>query len=117
MFGKITIADKEYEMNANAATAIRYRGVFRKDLLAVMASLDMESPDVSIATDLASEMAYIMNQSALKADMTRLSFEGYVEWLEEIEDPMAFTNCAVDVINFYLSSFDTTSEAKKKTEE
>ncbi len=115
MFTTLTIADKEFEMNANAATPIRYKAVFKKDFLTQMAKID-DASDPEVA-NLVGEMAFIMNMSAKKADMATLTFDQYVEWLEEIDSPMAFIESAADILDFYTSSMVPSSESKKKTEE
>lgn len=115
MFGKIKIDGKDYEMNANAATPIRYKGVFHKDFLSVMSEItDVNAPEVS---NVSSEIAFIMNMSAKKADMSMLSYDDYIAWLEEIESPIAFVECAPDILEFYTNTMDGSSESKKKAEE
>ena len=114
----ITIAGKDYELRATAATPIRYKAVFGKDFLVEISKLSTdEAVEIS---EMAAEMAFIMNQSAKKADMAGLKLEDYIAWMEEIDDPMAFIGedeCAAKVIDFYTGTMDGTSTSKKKAEE
>lgn len=59
-----------------------------------------------------SELAYIMNRSAVGADMRSLDVEGYLDWLEEFES-MEFLTRAMDIIGLYMGNRMTTSSPKK----
>lgn len=63
-----------------------------------------------------SELAYIMNQAALKADMTRLSVEGYLDWLDQFES-LEFLNHIADFIGIYSGNRITSSDVKKKRDQ
>ena len=115
MFTTLQIAGKDYDMNANAATPIRYKAVFKKDFLTQMAAIeDVADPEVGT---LCGEVAFIMNMSAQKANMATLTLDDYMEWLEGIDNPLAFIESAPDILDFYVGTMDTMSESKKKTEE
>lgn len=87
MYREIKIGDKKVPMKANAATPIRYRQVFGKNLLPYF----MGKATDEDAAEMVGELAYIMAMSGSGADMTKLSLDGYVEWLEGF-DSMDFVN-------------------------
>ena len=105
MYKKITVDGKEMELAANAATPFRYKQVFHKDLLSIFSNEEKaETQGVEAIT----ELAYIMAKQAEKADMNRLTYEEFIEWLEGFE-PMAFVESAEDILNVYVDSAITTS--------
>lgn len=62
--------------------------------------------------DAVSKMAYVMSQHAIGADMKKLSFDGYLDWLDQFES-MTFLTHAMDIITFYMASREGTSSLKK----
>lgn len=61
-----------------------------------------------------SQMAYIMHEQAVKADMNQLSLSSYIDWLEQF-DTMEFLTHAMDFITLYMSQRAGTSAPKKDT--
>lgn len=94
-------------MLANAATPIRYKMIFGKDLLHNVVSADGE-----IDIEIVSRLAFLMSKQSAKVDLRALNEEEYIEWLEDF-DSMAFVNNARDIFDVYLSSKGNTSKAKK----
>lgn len=83
MFKVVKIGEKDVPLQANAATGIRYKQVFKKDLLQ---QVDMvNETDAMISADMLMELAFIMAMSAEKHDMNRLNYDAFVEWLEDFE--------------------------------
>lgn len=110
MYKKIMVNGTELELSANAATPFRFKQTFHKDLLAIFSN---EKKAEEEGLEVVSELAYIMNKQAEKADMSKLSFEDFIEWLEKFE-PMAFVDASEDIINAYTESsvsMSTPSEA------
>lgn len=105
MFKKINIDGREVELSANAATPFRFKQVFNKDLLAVFADEEKAQKE---GLEVVSELAYIMSKQAEKADMTKLSFDDFLEWLEGF-GPMAFVNSSEDIMSVYTDSTISTS--------
>lgn len=64
--------------------------------------------------DAISQMAYIMHEQAVKADMSALSLSSYIDWLEQF-DTMEFLTHAMDFISLYMSQRTATSTPKKDT--
>lgn len=83
MFKEIQIGENKVPMKANAATGIRYKQVFGKELFKQMEMIN--DTDAFVPTDVIMELAYIMAMSGSDADMTRLNTETYMEWLEGFE--------------------------------
>ena len=86
MFGKVKIGNKEVEMLATASTPIRYKGIFKKDVIAILTGKKTEA-----LGDFCSELGFVMAKQAEKSDMARLSVEAYYEWLDQFD--------AMDVYN------------------
>ena len=105
---EITIDGRTLALSANAATPIRYKMTFNQDLIIQLGSV---KDDRSIFTETLSQMAYIMNKQA-EGDLSDLSFENYLMWLEDFEDPNTFVNCSDAIVNFYLSNVKTGSKVK-----
>lgn len=105
---ELKIDGRTLALNANAATPVRYRMTFGSDLITEMSGISSDSPDFdSIVT----QMAYIMNKQA-EGDVSALSLENYLEWLESFDDPMTFVNAAKEIVSFYLTNIKTGSKSK-----
>lgn len=63
--------------------------------------------------DTISQLAYIMNRDAEKADMRKLCFEDYVDWLETFES-MELLSHSGEIFGLYMSNRAKSSTAKKK---
>lgn len=105
MYKKINIDGREVELSANAATPFRFKQTFQKDLLAVFSNEEIAQKE---GIEVVSELAYIMNKQAEKADMSKLSFEDFIEWLEGF-GPMAFVEASEDIIAVYTDSSKSSS--------
>lgn len=113
MYKEIKIGKTMIPMIANAATALRYKNVFGKDLLAEFQNTgdDATKPMISIP-----ELAFIMAKAAEaregKADMNRLNEEIYLDWLEQF-DPMDIPLAAEQIITLYAGDAMAEIEPKK----
>ena len=105
MYTKMTIGGKEIELAANAATVIRYKHIFHKDLFFILGNEERAEKD---GVEAIQELAFIMNKQAEKADMTKLDEEAYMKWLEQFP-AMAFVEKAEDILNAYMESSITTA--------
>lgn len=106
MYRKITVDGTEMELSANAATPFRFKQVFHKDLLATFAN-ETRAQEEGIET--ISQLAYIMNKQAQKADMNKLTEEDFISWLEGFE-AMAFVEASEEILGVYMGSAETTSK-------
>lgn len=111
MYREIKVGKGTVPMLANGATPIRYRMIFKKDLLNEFQKT--EGNNYSVATDTVSELAFILAKAAEKADMNKLNFETYIEWLEQFE-PFDLTEALEDIVDMYVGNIETSSEVKKK---
>ena len=111
-YGIIKIGEKEVPVRATAATPIRYRQVFHKNLLPYFYGTN-GAKDEEYA-EMVGELTYIMARSAEGADMTKLSEEDYLQWLEAF-DPLdiASAESATSVLNFYSGGAFTHEDVKK----
>ena len=103
---------REIQMQANAATPVRYRQVFKKNILTYLtgAATDEES------TAMLSELAYIMTRSYEKADMNKLGMDDYIAWLEGFEAlDFATESVATEIMAIYQNQKLPESKSKKKT--
>lgn len=112
MYKEITLKtpngeERTVPMLANAATPIRYKMMFGKDL---MNATIFSGGDLDL--EIISRLAYILSKQAAKVDMSRLSDDDYIDWLEDF-DSMAFVDSAQDIFSVYIGSRNNTSKAKK----
>ena len=82
MFKEIVIGDKSFGFLATASTTYRYKQVFHEDLLV---SLTDEKSAIIDTLELSHKLGYIMNMQAEKADMNKLSYDKFLEWLDQFE--------------------------------
>lgn len=103
---------------ANAATPIRYKNVFGKDLVSLITNAIKtdENGNESYDIDFVSELAFIMAMQAKAADgsisIEKVNDVAYICWLEQFES-MALTVAAPEILNVYLGNTKTASSAKK----
>lgn len=110
MYREITVGKESIPMKATAATALRYRHVFGKDL---MTELQKSDGNASIGVDTIQQLAFIMACSAdPDRDMNKLNEEIYIDWLDKFEsfDLVEATEAIVDL---YIGNTKSLSEAKK----
>ena len=113
----IQIGAKEIKMTSNAATPVRYRNTFGEDLLTILTKGTTKAGvDMSVASDVAPKLAFIMAKSADKADMNGLSDEMFISWLEQFE-AMDIMNATEDIFSVYFGDSATNVESKKKAED
>jgi len=113
MYKEITLKTPDGEkrtvpMLANAATPIRYKMVFGKDLLNSM----MFTGGTDLDIEIIGRLAYLLNKQAIKADLAKLTEDDYIDWLEGF-DSMAFIDSAQEIVGVYLGSRGNSSKAKK----
>ena len=127
MFKTVTLQnykgeDMKVEFLANAATPLRYKTIFRKDLLTQFANAKTEDEKaINLDVDFISELAFIMamqakalSDSTVKLDA--LSFEMYLKWLEQL-DSFTIESNGTEIVSVYAGNTNTSSEAKKNTDQ
>lgn len=117
MYKEIEVGGIKTPLLANAATPLRYKQYFHKDVLKEMQGAQDDSEKV---TDSIPELAFIMAMQAEakegKRDMNMLKDSDYLDWLEKFDSfdlPMA----AEEIISVYFGNALSDVEAKKKEEE
>lgn len=117
MVKEIKIGTQAVTLEANAATPIRYRNTFKKDLLTQISEGTRENGvEMTVASEVAPELAFIMAMSAQKADMNGLNETKWLEWLEQF-GPMDVVNATEQIFSVYFGDAETEVEAKKKQKE
>lgn len=110
MYREIMIGEKSIPMKANAATPIRFRQVFHKDILKELTEAEKNT---ALAMDSISQLAFIMAMSGNGSDMSKLNEDTYIAWLEQFET-FDLINASEAIVDVYLGNTPTTSDAKKK---
>ena len=120
MFGKINMkmADgsvKEFEFVSNGMTQYRYRQLTGRDIVKDTQKLINANQELSEDADLtiSDKLAYIMNMSAVKADMNKLNIDTFYEWIEQFDSSNSIEIMG-DVIALYFGTKLSTSEPKKE---
>lgn len=110
MYKEIKVGDKQVPMLANAATPIRYKQVFGKNLLKYF----MGTAQNEEAAEMTGELAYILAKAGEGADMNKLGIDDYIEWLEQF-DAAAFIDPEVvgPIMDLYYGNVASSANAKK----
>ena len=115
---KMTMADgseKDFEFVSNGMTQYRYRQLTGRDLMKDVTKLLNDRQQVSDDADfsVSDKLAYIMNMSAIKADMSKLNDETFYEWIEQFDSSNSI-NIMGEIISIYFGTKKSTSEPKKE---
>ena len=112
MYKEIEIGGGEHAKTiaflSNGVTPLFYKQVFKKDLLQALSN----GGEMEIAGDSVPELAFIMAKQAEKADMTKLNFESFIEWLSQFEALDIALNSA-KIADVYLGDSMTSVDPKK----
>lgn len=112
----IRIGEQEVALASNAATALRYKSVFGKDLLKEFAKLDkVDDTDKIDAVEMVEKLTYIMNLQN-KGEIKEASEDGFVDWLEKFEESdFQKPETIQEILAIWNKNISTTSELKKGT--
>lgn len=110
MYKEVKIGSQNIPLRASGATPVFYKMLFHRDILQIMKKA---KEDTSQLGDCTSELAFVMAKQAEKADMTKLSYEAYIEWLDTFES-MDLIMSSLDIMEVYMAGQETTSQIKKK---
>ena len=115
MYKEIKVGEKIVPMLCTAATPLRYKLIFGKDLITELQGAELDSAKVM---DSVPELAFLMAKTAEakagKADLNRLSQEMLLDWLDQF-DAMDLPLASEEIISLYAGNMLTTSEPKKNT--
>lgn len=110
MYREVKLGSHTVPMVANAATVIRYRQIFGRDLLLMFSKADTEMTFTG-------ELAFVMAKQAEKADMSRLNIESYIEWAEQFDALDLFAHESSEaVVDLFSSQQKTLVKEKKKAD-
>lgn len=114
MYREIQIGEKTVPMVANGATALRYRHVFKRDLIK---EFQEAKNDAAKGFNSIPELAFIMAKAAEakegKANMNLLNDDDLIEWLEQF-GPMDVLMASDEIVNLYTGNAEASVEQKKE---
>lgn len=119
MFGEIKVGDINVPMLANGATPLRYRMLFKRDLIA---TFHKSEDSAQAASECIPELAFVMAKQAEAQKekdgnlLNTLSQNDFMTWLEQF-GPMDLLNASDGIIDLYTGNQETTTEAKKKEDQ
>ena len=112
MYKEIVIGAGEHQKTigflSNGATPLFYKQVFKNDLLQMLTG----GGQMEIASDKIPELAFIMAKQAEKADMTKVNYNGFVDWLSQFE-PLDLVIKSTEIADVYIGDSMTSVEPKK----
>lgn len=97
-------------MSGNAATSIRYKQVFNRDLLVSFAGMNEGGYDL----DMLKELAFVMAKQADSANFMSLTDEDYITWLEQFEE-VDLIGAMQDIVALWLDNTKNAVTSKKKS--
>lgn len=109
-------SQKEFEFVSNGMTQYRYRQLTGQDLMKTVTKLlNREHDNIGEDADFScvDKLAYIMNMSAIKADMSKINEDTFYEWIEQFDSSNSI-NIYSDIISAYFGTKKSTSEPKKE---
>ena len=101
---QVEIDGKAYTMKANALLPRRYREMFGADLITELNHIQ-QGGDFTVLENL----AFLMIKTAGEQEIGTIE-----EWLESIENPLAITFAANDILALWFDNQKTTSVPRKK---
>lgn len=107
----VKIGETEVMMRSSAATAIRYRNIFHEDIMQELMGFDPGKMDAAVIEKI-QKLGYIMARSAERADMTRLTEDDYMVWLDNFET-IDLAQASKEILMLYLGNKLSSSELKK----
>lgn len=116
MLKEVRIGGQLVRLFANAGTPLRYRALFKKDLIQMVSDIIDEKATNADLINMAPELAFIMNAQAdrTKEELSRLTMQDYFDWVDKFEDPMGFVNAAAEILSVYINNTESTAESKKE---
>lgn len=114
MYSVVKIGGHDVPMEANAATPIRYKQLFRRNILPIFRGTVEEDT----AEEMLPELAFVMAMSAAGEDMNKLNYDRYITWLEQFGALDFFAEETVTAIrDVYTGNLITDSEVKKNQDQ
>lgn len=113
---EVLIGGKSVRMHANAATPLRYKMIFGKDIIVEINRMNKGLIDEGELIELTGQIAFVMNMQAEKTrdQLAKITKNEYLDWLEEFDGAMVFANSAEAIMNVYLGNEKGDSSSKKE---
>lgn len=113
---EVLIGGKSVRMHANAATPLRYKMIFGKDIIVEINRMNKGLIDEGELIELTGQIAFVMNMQAEKTrdQLSKITKNEYLDWLENFDGAMVFANSAEAIMNVYLGNEKGDSSSKKE---
>lgn len=99
-------------LKAHAGIPIRYRNIFHKDLMRDITKYFADGDDaLGGILDMVSQLAFVMAMSAEGKDMSILTAEDFITWVEQFSSD-TFTEKSGEIISIYFGSAESDSKPK-----
>ena len=110
MYREVKLGSHTVPMVANAATVIRYRQIFKRDVLVLF--------NQTTQSDYTGEIAYVMAMQAAKEDFSKLNNDTFLEWAEQFDVLDLFSeDSSQEIVGLFLEQQKTLVKEKKKAAE
>lgn len=113
---EINVGGKSIRVHANAATPLRYKMIFGKDIIVEINRMNKGLIDEGELIELAAQIAFVMNMQAEKTreEISKISRNSFIDWLEDFDGAMCFANAADAIMEVYLGNEKGDSKSKKE---
>ena len=88
MIKSINIGGQELLLASNGATPIRFKQIFKQDLMVAFSKINTNEIDGAESLELTEKLAFIMNKQATikdKKEWTSISYDDFIEFTEGFE--------------------------------
>ncbi len=116
MIKSINIGGQDLLLASNGATPIRFKQIFKQDLMVAFSKIDTKEVDGAESLELTEKLAFIMNKQATikdKKEWTSISYDDFIEFTEGFE-VFALAEAAEEIMNVYLGQAAGDSKPKKE---
>lgn len=114
MYRVVKIGSRDVPLRSTGTTQIRYKQVFRRDILIDLAKMDNKDDAEKIAAiDYIKELAYIMHMQA-EGEIKKAGYDDYIEWLDGFEESDFQDEKTIqDILSTWNKNLESGSEQKK----
>lgn len=116
MIKSINIGGQDLLLASNGATPIRFKMVFKQDLMVTFSKINTNEMDGAESLELTEKLAFIMNKQATikdKKEWASVSYDDFINFTEEFE-VFDLANAAAEIMNVYLGQSSGDSSPKKE---
>lgn len=112
MFNVVKIGSKDVPMLAMASTNIYYKRVFGRDSIVTQSDVQSDGERIAFYGEMGYIMAMMAEANGDKTKLNALSFDGYIDWLDQFE-AADYNRAIVDIAMVYEGQNKATSKEKK----